>query len=60
MLATMANTLHALGHSPEAAPFEKNLRQLPLADWELSTFEEGKQYALKLAPASPASPASPA
>jgi hypothetical protein len=52
----MANTCHALGRSSDAEPFEKKFRGLPLADWELSTFEEGKKYALELALASPTRP----
>jgi len=51
MLATMANTLYAMGRSDDAKDFERTFRTLskPPAQWELDTFEGGKKYALELA-----------
>lgn len=47
MLATMANTLRALGR-PEADGYEQRFRDVAVAG-DLGTFEEGKAAAIKLA-----------
>ncbi len=51
MLATMANTLYAMGRTGDGKPFEQAFRALPKppAQWELDTFEVGKKYSLELA-----------
>jgi hypothetical protein len=46
MLATMANTLRALGRNGDA--YEQEFRALRPADWEIDTFEQGRKYALGL------------
>lgn len=57
MLATMANTLYALGRAG-GETYEQDFRALRLADWEVRTFEEGKASALALAPKSIPQPGS--
>jgi len=47
MLATMANTLYALGR--DGASYEQQFLALNPADWERSTFAEGKAAAQKIA-----------
>jgi hypothetical protein len=49
MLATMANVLYSQGKADEGSKYEERLRALPLADWEIETFEGGKTYAEEIA-----------
>jgi len=57
MLATMANTLYAMGQTEDAKTFEQSFRTLskPPAQWEIDTFDGGKKYALELAQVVPPS-----
>ena len=49
MLATMANVLYSLPKTDEAQAYEARFRSLPLAKWEIETFEGGKKYAQQIA-----------
>jgi len=52
MLATMANTLFAIGRAQEAEVFEQQFRAVVAAQWEVETFEAGKLYALQVSTSS--------
>ena len=43
--ATLANCYYALGETAKGEQFEENFRSEDLADWELDTFESGKEQA---------------
>ena len=53
MLASMANAAYAVGDVTTASDHEARFRALGRPDWEVKTFEGGKEYALKLAGAKP-------